>query len=51
MHCLKALGEGIVSRDLKRLVAELHIRVAALNRFAARQPAGRQDGPIGSKLL
>jgi len=35
MNCLKALGERIVSRDFERQVAELHIRVAVLNRFTA----------------
>ena len=33
MRCFKALGERIVSRDFERQVAELHIRVAVLNRF------------------
>jgi len=35
MRCFKALGERIVSRDFERQVAELHIRVAVLNRFTA----------------
>ena len=35
MRRLKALGERIVSRDFERQVAELHIRVAVLNRFTA----------------
>ena len=33
MRCLKLLGERIMSRDFDRQVAELHIRVALLNRF------------------
>ena len=35
MRCFKALGERIVARDFERQVAELHIRVAVLNRFTA----------------
>ncbi len=35
MRRLKALGERIVSRDFERQVAELHVRVAAPNRFTA----------------
>ena len=35
MRCFKALGERIASRDFERQVAELHIRVAVLNRFTA----------------
>ena len=35
MRCFKALGERIVSRDFERQAAELHIRVAAPNRFTA----------------
>lgn len=33
MRCLKLLGERIMARDFDRQVAEIHIRVALLNRF------------------
>ena len=33
MRCLKAFGERIASRDPDRQTAELHIRVALINRF------------------
>jgi hypothetical protein len=35
MRCLKLLGERVMSRDFDRQVAELQIRAAILNRFAA----------------
>ena len=33
MHCVKRLGERVMSRTFEREVAELHIRAAILNRF------------------
>ncbi len=33
MHCIKRLGERVMSRTLARQVNELHIRAAILNRF------------------
>lgn len=33
MHCIKRLGERVMSRTFKRQVNELHIRAAILNRF------------------
>ena len=35
MRCLKAFGERIASRDPDRQTAEIHIRVALINRFNA----------------
>lgn len=35
MRCLKAFGERIASRDLDGQTAEIHIRVAIINRFNA----------------
>ena len=35
MHCVKLLGEGLMSRDFDRQVAELQIRTSILNRFTA----------------
>lgn len=35
MRCLKAFGERIASRDPDRQTAEIHIRVALMNRFNA----------------
>lgn len=35
MRCLKAFGERIVSRDPDRQTAEIHIRIALMNRFNA----------------
>ena len=39
MRCLKAFGERIASRDPDRQTAEIHIRVALMNRFNARGTA------------
>ena len=39
MRCLKAFGERIASRDPERQTAEIHIRVALMNRFNARGTA------------
>ena len=35
MRCLKSFGERIASRDPDRQTAEVHIRVALMNRFNA----------------
>ena len=35
MNCLKLFGERIMSRDPARQTAEIHIRVALMNRFNA----------------
>ena len=35
MRCLKAFGERIAARDPDRQTAEIHIRVALMNRFNA----------------
>ena len=33
MHCIKRLGERVMSRTFERQVNELHIRAAILNKF------------------
>jgi len=35
MRCLKAFGERIMARDPDRQTAEIHIRIALMNRFSA----------------
>jgi hypothetical protein len=35
MRCLRAFGERIAARDPDRETAEIHIRVALMNRFSA----------------
>ena len=35
MNCLKLFGERIMSRDPDRQTAEIQIRIAIMNRFAA----------------
>ena len=35
MHCIKLLGQRLMARDFDRQIAELHVRVAVLNRFTA----------------
>ena len=35
MRCLKAFGERIAARDPDRQTAEVHIRMALMNRFNA----------------
>lgn len=35
MRCLKAFGDRIAARDSDRQTAEIHIRVALMNRFNA----------------
>ena len=35
MHCVKLLGQSLMARDFERQVAEIHIRIAVLNRYTA----------------
>jgi len=35
MHCMKLLGQSLMARDFERQVAEIKIRIAALNRYTA----------------
>ena len=35
MHCMKLLGQSFMARDFERQVAEIQIRIAALNRYTA----------------
>lgn len=35
MRCLKAFGERVAARDPNRPTAEIHIRIALINRFLA----------------
>ena len=35
MRCLKSFGERIMARDPDRQTAEIHIRIALMNRFNA----------------
>jgi hypothetical protein len=35
MRCLKSLGERIAAREPDRQTAEIHIRIALMNRFNA----------------
>ena len=35
MRCLKVFGERIAARDPDRQTAEIHIRIALINRFNA----------------
>ncbi len=35
MHCVKLLGQRLSARDFDRQVAEVQVRVAALNGFTA----------------
>jgi hypothetical protein len=35
MNCLKLLGQKFMTRDFGRQTAELHVRIAILNRFTA----------------
>lgn len=39
MCCLKAFGERIAARDPDRHIAEIQIRIALMNRFAALRTA------------
>lgn len=36
MHCMKLPGQRLMARDPDRQVAELQLRVAAMNHFTAR---------------
>ena len=33
MHCIKRLGERVMSRSFERQVNELHIRAAIMNKY------------------
>ena len=35
MNCVKLLGQGLTARKFDWQVAELHVRIDALNRFTA----------------
>jgi hypothetical protein len=35
MHCVKLLGQRLMARDFDRQVAEVQVRVAILNGYAA----------------
>ena len=35
MHCVKLLGQRLMARDFDRQVAELQVRIAALNGYTA----------------
>lgn len=35
MHCVKLLGQRLMARDFDRQVAEVHIRIAVMNGYAA----------------
>ena len=35
MHCVKLLGQSLMARNFERQVAEIQVRVAALNRYTA----------------
>jgi hypothetical protein len=35
MNCIKLLGQGLMARDFVRQLAELQVRIAALNRYTA----------------
>ena len=35
MNCIKLLGRSLMARDFERQVAEIQVRVAALNRYTA----------------
>ena len=35
MHCIKLLGQSLMTRDFERQVAEIQIRIAVLNRYTA----------------
>ena len=45
MHCMKLLGQSLMARDFDRQVAEIHVRIAVLNRYTVlgipvTEPAG-----------
>ena len=35
LHCMKLLGQSLMARDFDRQVAEIHVRIAVLNRYTA----------------
>ena len=35
MHCMKLLGQRLMARDFDRQVAEVQIRIAVMNGYAA----------------
>ena len=35
IHCLKLMGQSLMTRDFDRQVAEIKIRIAVLNRYTA----------------
>jgi hypothetical protein len=35
MHCMKLLGQSLMAGDFDRQVAEIHVRIAVLNRYTA----------------
>ena len=35
MHCVKLLGQRRMARDFDRQIAEVQVRIAALNRYTA----------------
>jgi hypothetical protein len=35
MHCMKLPGQSLMARDFYRQVAEIHVRIAVLNRYTA----------------
>jgi len=35
MNCVKLPGQSLMARDFDRQVAELHVRIAVLNRYTA----------------
>jgi hypothetical protein len=35
MHCMKLLGQSLMARDFDWQVAEIHVRIAVLNRYTA----------------
>ena len=35
MHCVKRLGQSLMATDFDRQVAEIHVRIAVLNRYTA----------------
>lgn len=45
MMCFKSFGEHIASRDPDRQIAEIHIRIALMNRFKARGNADIERVP------
>ena len=53
MNCMKLLGQNLAARDFERQTAELHIRIAILDRFThsafpSRSPSADIDREKGS---